>query len=306
VVVALSEELHFGRAAARLHVVQSAVSQALKDLEAELGVALFERSPRGVTITAAGTHFRDHALRAMEEIASGASAARRAARGQEGRLRVAFVAMATSTALPRVVTRFMREAPNVQVELENTSSPGVVEAIARREADVGIVPEIRRYGSLSFFELRRERLVAVLPPDHDLASGRRKTLAIRKLDGQALIEASGRKEPTLHAKQRALLATHHVRPRVAFEFDEVETMLSMVAAGLGIGIVPASLAKSFSGGVACRLLTPKVMAEHFLVWDPKTISPAALRFVHLFQAEGGQAPRPRAARGRGAPSAPRD
>jgi len=158
VVLALSEELHFGRAAARLHVVQSAVSQALKDLEVELGVSLFDRSPRGVTITAAGIHFRDHALRAMEEIASGASAAQRAARGEEGRLRVAFSAMATSTALPRVVTRFMREAPNVQVELENTSSPGVVEAIARREADVGIVPEIRRYGSLSFFELQRERL----------------------------------------------------------------------------------------------------------------------------------------------------
>jgi DNA-binding transcriptional LysR family regulator len=306
VVLALSDELHFGRAAARLHVVQSAVSQALKDLEVELGVALFDRSPRGVTITAAGVHFRDHALRAMDEIASGASAARRAARGEEGRLRVAFSAMATATALPRVVTRFTREAPNVQIELANTSSPAVVEAIARREADVGIVPEIRRYGALSFFELRRERLVAVLPLDHPLASGRRKTLAIRELDGQPMIEASARKEPTLQAMLRALLATHQVRPRVTFEFDEVETMLSMVAAGLGIGIVPASLARSFSGGVTCRSLTPKVMAGHFLVWDAKTISPAALRFVRLFQSEDGRAPRPRAAPGRGAPSAPGD
>src|SRR5262245_22182399 len=105
----LAEELHFGRAAARLNVVQPAVSQTLKSLEQEIGVLLFSRTKRAVALTAAGHSFLLHARRALEELESGSADARRAASGESGRLHLRFAMAAALTPVPRAIARFARE-----------------------------------------------------------------------------------------------------------------------------------------------------------------------------------------------------
>ena len=289
VVLALAEELHFGRAAARLHVVQSAVSQALKDLEDELGTALFSRNRHGVALTAAGMHFRDHAHRALEELASGASAAQRAGRGEEGRLRIVFSTMATLTPLPSVVAAFMRQTPRVQVELEQHASPAILEMLVHGQADVGVLPETERYGALSFSLLTTDPVVAVLSSDHALVKAKTKTIRPVDLHGEPMVVLSARVEPVIKPYMTALLAEHRVAPKVVYEFDQLDTLLSLVGAGLAISLAPSAVMGLRPRRVVYRRLTPRMVARHFVAWDAARISPVAGRFLTLLQASSGRA-----------------
>jgi DNA-binding transcriptional LysR family regulator len=283
-VLVLAEELHFGRAAARLHVVQSAVSQTLKDLEDELGTELFARSRHGVALTAAGAHFRDHARRALEEIASGASAAQRAGRGEEGRLRIVFSTMATLTPLPRVVAAFVRQAPRVQIELEQRASPAILEMLANGEADVGVVPETERYGALSFSLMTTDPVVALLPRDHPLAKAQKKSMRPADFDGEPMVVLSPRVEPVIKSQMIALLSKHRMQPKVVYEFDQIETLLSLVAAGLALSLAPSAVAELRHRRVVYRPFTPRMVARQFVAWDAKRISPVARRFLTTLQA----------------------
>jgi DNA-binding transcriptional LysR family regulator len=293
VVLVLAEELHFGRAAARLHVVQSAVSQTLKDLEDELGTELFARNRRGVALTAAGVHFRDHARRAIEAMESGAAAAQRAGMGEEGRLRIVFSTMATLTPLPRVVAAFARQAPLVQIELEQHASPTILEMLLHGEADVGVLPEIERYGALSFSLLTSDSVVAVLPSDHKLAKAQTKNLKPADFDGEPMVRLSARAEPVIKSQLATWLSEHKVQPKVVYEFDQIETLLSLVAAGLAVSLAPSAVSEVRHRNVVYRPITPRMIARHFVVWDEKPISAVARRFLHLLQSSGGAASRSR-------------
>jgi DNA-binding transcriptional LysR family regulator len=286
-VLVLAEELHFGRAASRLHVVQSAVSQTLKDLEEELGTELFARSRHEVALTAAGAHFRDHARRALDEMASGASAAQRAGRGEEGSLRIAFSTMAALTPLPRVVAAFIRDTPRVQVELEQHASPAILEMLVHGEADVGVVPETERYGALTFSLLKTDPVVALLPRDHPLVKARRQSIRPSDLQGEPLVSLSARVDPVVRAQMTGLLSKHQIQPKVVYEFDQLETLLSVVAAGLALSLAPSAVTDLRHRRVVSRPFSPRMVARHFVAWDGKRLSPVALRFLTTLRSSGG-------------------
>jgi DNA-binding transcriptional LysR family regulator len=286
-VLVLAEELHFGRAAARLHVVQSAVSQTLKDLEEELVTELFARSRHGVALTAAGAHFRDHAHRALEEIASGASAAQRAGRGEEGRLRIAFSTMATLTPLPRVVAAFMRQTPRVQIELQQRASPGILEMLVNGEADVGVLPETEKYGALSFSLLTTDRVVAMLPRAHPLVKARKKSIRPTDFEGEPIVTLGASAEPVAKSYLMALLSKHRVQPKVVYEFDQLDTLVSLVASGLALSLAPSAVMELRHRRVVYRPFVPRMLARHFIAWDASRISPVARRFLTMLQASVG-------------------
>jgi DNA-binding transcriptional LysR family regulator len=267
--------------------VQSAVSQALKDLEEELGTELFARNQRGVALTAAGAHFRDHARRAVEAIASGASAAQRAGRGEEGSLRIAFSTMATLTNLPRVVAAFMRDTPRVQVELEQHPSPAILQMLVHGEADVGVLPETEQYGALTFSLLKTDPLVAVLARDHPLVKARKKSIQPIDLEGEPFVSLSARVEPVVKTQMTALLIKHKIQPKVVYEFDQIETLLSVVAAGLAVSILPSAVTQLGHRYVVHRPFTPRMAARHFVAWDGQRLSPVALRFLTTLRSSGG-------------------
>jgi DNA-binding transcriptional LysR family regulator len=267
--------------------VQSAVSQTLKDLEDELGTQLFARDHHDVALTAAGAHFRDHARRALEEMASGASAAQRAGRGEEGRLRIVFSIMATLTPLPRVVAAFMRDAPRVQVELEQRASPTILEMLVHGEADVGVVPETERYGALSFSPLFTDPVVVLLAKDHRLVKAGKKSIRPIDFEGEPLVQLSSRAEPVVKGQLVALLSKHQIQARVVYEFDQIDTLLSLVAAGLALSLAPASVAQLGPRRVVSRPFNPRMVARHFVAWDAKRLSPVALRFLTMLQAAAG-------------------
>src|SRR5262245_19269778 len=135
--LAVAEELHFGRAAARMHIVQPALSRQIRNLEDEIEVRLFERDRRRVVLTEAGGVFLDDVKRLLEQLESAVDAARRATRGERGTLRIAYVPAVAFTWLPEIVRAFRQRLPDVDVRLQETHPARQVQALLSGRVDVG-------------------------------------------------------------------------------------------------------------------------------------------------------------------------
>ncbi len=248
---AVAEELHFGRAAARLHLAQPPLSQQIRALEAEVGAELFARTSRKVALTPAGEAFLEHARAALERADAALEAARSVADGRAGRLDLGFVNPAMDGFLSRVVADFRRDHPGVALSLREMSSPAQVDELRAGTLHAGFI----RYAGqdlrgLEFRVVHREPYVAALPPDHPLA--RRKRVPLALLAREPLILAPRAVMPGLHeAMLAALRATGH-EPVVAQEALSKHTTLSLVAARLGLALVPASCAAWRRRGVVLR------------------------------------------------------
>ncbi|RYJ01090.1 MAG: LysR family transcriptional regulator, partial [Actinomycetales bacterium] len=167
----LAEERHFGRAAARLHIAQPALSQQVKQLERELGVPLFTRTTRRVELTEAGARFVEHARTVLGDVARAEDDMALVASGRAGRVSVGFIGTATYDVLPRVAREVRAALPDVELELRGELlSPELVAGLADRTFDLALIrPDPLNHGDLDVRTLRTERLVAVLPAGHPLA-----------------------------------------------------------------------------------------------------------------------------------------
>src|SRR6185436_13560089 len=137
--LAVADELHFGRAAERVHVAQPAISQQIRRLEAEIGTELFHRNRREVRLAPAGEALRDYAVRAIDEVNDGVEAARRAARGEIGNLTVGFLETAASTIVPRAVRQFRAARPDVNLTLRELGVGAQIDDLQAGRLDVGII-----------------------------------------------------------------------------------------------------------------------------------------------------------------------
>lgn len=288
--VTLAEELHFGRAAARLHVVQSAVSQTLRALEDQLGFQLLHRTRRSVALSPAGERYLEHARRALAEIEEAAEQARRVAQGRVGMLRVQFTASGALTVLPKAIGRFRQAEPELAIQIEQAGSALQADAIRAGRCDVGVVVTTPADGRLACVRLTNEPLMALLSRDHRLAHRRR--LRIEEVIHEPVILMSRRTEPSLYELYQQLCEPLGVTPQVVLETDQLEAMLAFVAVGVGLSFAPAAVCQLRHRGVVAIPLSPRFDSGTSVLWDPETLTPVGERFLAVLWDEQARAANP--------------
>jgi DNA-binding transcriptional LysR family regulator len=251
--VAVAEELHFGRAAERLYVVQPALSKRIASLEAELGVRLFERSRRRVALTEAGAALLEDARRLVDQADGLAARAREVGRGEAGLLRLGFIAPALYALVPQVLRRCRDELPGVRVLLEEVHNREAVEGVRSGRFHVAFVrlPAAPDDGVV-VEAVREDPVVVAVPDDHPLAA--RREVALADLADVAMIMIPRSHEPELFDHYVALCRSAGFSPRVAHEVDRTHVGVGLVAGGLGVCFVPASAQRVEHPGVVYRPL----------------------------------------------------
>lgn len=247
--VVLAEECHFGRAAERLHMAQPPLSQQIRRLEKEVGTALLTRTTRHVALTPAGA---DYLVRAREILAAVDAAddrARRIAQGMIGQLAIGCVGSVTYSLLPALSRRLAAELPGIEVSFQGEMlSRDQVDALRRGTIDLAVMRPPVDDVSLHTTALRRDRLLAALPTTHPLAD--RKSIGIRELaDTHLIVHAAPRRSAMSGVVQR-LFSQAGATPHVRHEVGETSTMVTLVAGGLGVAILPEPVTALALDGVS--------------------------------------------------------
>lgn len=280
--VAVAEELHFGRAAARLHIAQPPLSQQIRQLEAELGVVLLHRTTHYVTLTAAGRAFLDEAQRILAQVEGATRTAQRVGHGEVGRLRLGFIDSAVYGALPAVIRAYRAQFPHTRLVLRQVASPLQREALVNDRLDVGFLRPPAPEAELAHITLQRESFVAAVPIGHALA--RRRSLTLAELAEEPFILFTPTIRTDFVIQARRLCQQAGFEPVVAQEVAEMQTLVGLVAAGLGISLVPASTRTLFSRHVRYLPLADVTeQAELTLAWRREGLSEVAREFVRVAQ-----------------------
>ncbi|MBS1694364.1 MAG: LysR family transcriptional regulator [Actinobacteria bacterium] len=255
---AVAEELHFGRAAERLHIAQPPLSQQIRQLEGELGVALLARTTRSVELTAAGRAFLRRTVAILDAVEDAAEQARRIGDGREGRLTVGCVGSATYSLLPRLVRQLRDTLPGVEVSVRGEMlAPAQIAALVAGDIDLALLRPPVEHPDVVFQTVRRDRLYAALPAGHRLADGGE--LGIAELRGEDFVAHAGHGRSVMSTVVAAACADAGFVPRVRHEVEETSTLVTLVAAGLGVAIVPAPTAELDIAGVRYRPLSPTAL-----------------------------------------------
>ncbi|MCQ4346337.1 LysR substrate-binding domain-containing protein [Pseudomonas stutzeri] len=293
--VAVAEELHFGRAAARLGISQPPLSQQIQALEEELGVCLFERTNRRVALSTVGELFLPEARAVLAQLDRAVDVARRARQGELGELKVGFTSSAPFTStIPRAIQAFRLACPQVHLDLRELSSRRVAEAVAAGLLQVGMLRPLDPLpAGLEALELFAEPLVAVLPAGHPLA-GRADGIALAELAGEAFVFFPRSFGTGLYDQLLELARGAGFAPRIVQEASEAMTLIGLVATGLGVTVLPASFDRMRIDGVVCRTLRdPAASTAVWLVRRAGDASPLVQRFAELLEGEAEQARRQR-------------
>jgi DNA-binding transcriptional LysR family regulator len=263
--VAVAEELHFGRAAERLYIAQSALSQQVQRLERELGVELLQRNKRRVRLTEVGRVFVEEARRTLEQAERAADTAKRAARGQVGKLEVGFFGPATYHVLPKILATYRERFPEVELALHEWTSSRQLEQLRAGRIRVGFLcGPVHAEEGLVVEHVFREAVVVALPERHPAAS--REAIALETLAGDPFIMVPRREEPTGHDQYVSLCLLAGFSPRVVQEAHQIHTAVALVASGVGACLVPASVRNLHREGVVYRaLLAPTAELETAVV-----------------------------------------
>jgi len=289
----LADELHFGRAAQRLHMTQPPLTQAIALLEKRLAVRLFDRTKRSVQLTATGRALLPEVLDLLARAQALPEYARAAAAGELGRLRLAFVSTVGFALLPQWVRGFRALTPHVQMELVEATGDVQLEAFAQGEIDAGFMLHAPGFApvGLAHSMVSQEPLVLAVPEQHALSVLPRLTLAA-VLDAPLVIFPR-RIVPSLFD---AIFAAYHAAghlPAVAQEAIQMQTIVNLVSAGLGCAWVPHSVTQFQRPGVVYRNMDPArpgkggaplPSCETSLVWSAANASPALARFVEFVRA----------------------
>lgn len=272
--VAVAEELHFGRAAQRLHLAQPPLSRQIQALERELGVPLFTRHRRRVALTAAGETFLEGARRVLASADDVVRDAQRAQRGEIGRLALGFVGSAAYTVLPRILRAFRERYPLVELSLQAMTTQEQVAALQDRRIGAGILRPPVDEGSFALQPLLREPLVAALPEDHPLAAQERVPLVA--LAGESFVLYPRADGPAVHDAIVSLCVEAGFSPRIVQESGEMQTIAGLVAGGIGVALVIAPAERMRSRGVVYRPLADVTRSwELALAWRRDEASPVA-------------------------------
>lgn len=279
--VAVAEDLHFGRAAARLNMTQPPLSRQIQLLEHVLDVRLLDRTSRSVRLTPAGRAFLPEARRLLRLAESAAVEARRVARGEAGPLTLGFTAGASYGFVPRLVALAKTALPDVDLVLKELTTAEQMEALAFNRLDLGLVrlPIDRR--GIEVACVLREPLLLALPASHPRATGREPVLA--DIDRQPFIMYSPMTGRYFYDLLASLFRAADIMPDHVQYTSQPHTTLALVSAGLGMALVPESARNLGFANVVLRplRLAPATFAELFLVWKRDSGNPALPAFRAL-------------------------
>jgi DNA-binding transcriptional LysR family regulator len=274
--VAVGDALNFGRAALALHIAQPPLSRAIRALEAELGATLFGRGTRGVRLTGAGAALLPEARRLLRDAEAFREGARQYAAGAAGTLSIGFVSTAAYNVLPRIVPAFRARRPGVRLALREATSDVQPAALASGELDVGFLIAGARDSALAYAPLHREPLIAALPARRRWPA----RVSLRSLAREPFILFPREVAPELHDAIVALCRKAGFAPRIGQEAIQMQTIVSLVAGGMGVSLVPASLEHMRRDGVVYRPLAERVpRVEIGLAWRAADDSPLTRAFV---------------------------
>ncbi|GAA5063745.1 LysR family transcriptional regulator [Thermocatellispora tengchongensis] len=248
--IAVAEELHFGRAAQRLHMSQPPLSTQIQRLEQEVGARLLRRTKRSVELTAAGEVFLQEARATVRQAARAAERARAAARGELGRLDLGVIDAALYGVAPQIIRRFTERYPGVELTVSERRGDEQVALIAAGKLHAGFVHPPVRQPAVAVEVLHTEPFVLAMPESHPLAARERVSLA--QVCAHPLIQAPRSVNPEGHDSMIAICRERGLRPNIAREASPKQTIIALVAAGLGASVVPAVLARHPHPGVVYR------------------------------------------------------
>jgi DNA-binding transcriptional LysR family regulator len=259
--LSIAETLHFGRTAELIHLSQPALSLQIRALEEEVGVRLLERNRRKTTLTAAGIAFRDDATAALSQLDQAIRKSRLAASGKLGLLRIGFVSTAGIEIVPNIVRQFRELNPEVGFSLRNILTAEQVRMLETGALDIGFlrVP-IVEHSTLDVVTVHREPFVLVVPSSHKLA--KRKRVRLREVAGQDFVMYERTYAPGFQDLIFGILRGARIAPNVTQTAVEIPMLISLVASGMGITILPASaVTHSVASVVACEILDRIPMVE---------------------------------------------
>lgn len=275
--IAVAEELHFGRAAARLHIAQPSLSRAVVELERELDVELLTRSSRRVRLTDAGAALLREAPTALAAVDRCVEITRRVAAGEIGELRIGFLPSVTGSVLPRLVTAFREVRPSVHLDLRELLDDPLLESLLGGSLDIAIVRHREQADGVHFEPLTTDTVRVVLPRHHQLA--RRKSLSYSELEGEPMVlwpraySHYGYDDIMRGCREAGFV------PRIVQESPHPYTILGLVAAGAGVSLLSSGFA-----GVRADLAFVPLRGGHgqlYIGWHEDSPSPARDYFLEL-------------------------
>lgn len=279
--VAVAEELHFGRAALRLHIAQPPLSQQIKQLESNLGHPLFVRTSRAVSLTAAGKELLERARRILTRMDEDLAAVRRVGRGEVGALTIAFTGSAIlSDPLPEAIRTYRRRYPEVDLRLREMGTMLQIDALRDGSIDLGFLRDPGPFDGLVIEELLREPYAAVLPSRHPLAKS--KVVAVAKLRGEPFIFHRRNIGPLAYDRTMAVCEHAGFLPEIVQEAPQWPTAIRLVESGLGVTIAPKCVSKLETMGVVFRPIDAKrAFTEVSLGHRNEPLMPTATEFVRM-------------------------
>lgn len=280
--VTVAEALSFSKAAAQLRVAQPALSRQVQDLEEELGVDLFKRSPRGVTLTAEGKLFKESAHDLLAQAGRAVDNVRALARGEFGELHIGYAPSPTIEILPPALTAFQKAVPGVKLVLHDLSSTEIATGLRAGTLDLGIMmrPTEENAVGLQYELLRQYPFCALLPIRHPLA--RHKRLSLQQVAQEPLVSLRKSEYSEYHRLLHAVFASGGCHPRIVTECDSGSSLIAEVQAGHGLAIQASVYRQILNGRLAMRPLNPAGLPTMDIVvsWAIKgDFTPAAGKFI---------------------------
>lgn len=272
--VAAAEELHFGRAASRLNMTQPPLSRQIQILERILNVTLFDRDSRNVTLTPAGRAFFPEAKRIMVISDHAAQIAREVYKGELGRLALGFTAASGFHAVPNLIKKLARHAPNIKLELRELVTGDQLEALRSGTLDTGLVRPQYNFAEFEHIAIAKENLVCALPENDPRA--KLPQLCIDDFDGAPLIMFSQTGASYFRNILLEIFNENNISPNITQSVTQIHTMLGLVSAELGVAFVPESAAVLGLPGVVFRNIDHfiKRQVELHLIWKSENNNPA--------------------------------
>jgi DNA-binding transcriptional LysR family regulator len=276
--VAVAEELHFGRAAKRLHLSQPPVSLAIKELETELGLRLFERTSRHIQLTPGGEEALRDARAVLARTESMRQHAGNAARSHAGSLSVGFISLAAYSFLPDVLRRFTTDFPEVRISLHESTTDQILGDLESGTLDVGcIFASPLLPATLTYRVTNRDPLIIALPQQHRLAHLAR--VPLERLADEQFLTFERHFGPMIFDTVVSTCMRHGFSPRI-FSARQMHTIVSLVSGGIGVALVPACVEVLHREGVVYRPLRgDRTLVETGVAWRTEDDAPAVRAFI---------------------------
>ena len=281
--IAVAEELHFTKAAERLHIAQPPLSQQIQQLEAELGVKLFERkTKRQVQLTEAGKVFLQEAYQLLVQLETAVALTQKTGRGETGQLRIGFTSLVIYDLLPLILQQFREQFLEVELVLLELTTSKQEQALRDSLIHVGFAHPPLEDDTLSYKCIHSETLVVALSSTHSLAQ--KECICVQSLLSEPLIMFPRYLAPGLYDRIMSLFQQRNFKPNITQEAIQMQTIIGLVSAGMGVAITPSSLQNLQRSGVVYRPILEEVpVIETAIIWQQNNLTPIVENFLQFTQ-----------------------